>query len=223
MGFRSEGAGETVPHVLPLVVIDVREYIDATGGSPYAVWFDSLSAPAAAKVAIAVTRMAQGNFSNVKPVGSGVLEYRIDFGPGYRIPRQGWRPACDPSGRRIEEAPAAGHCRRGGPVEGLQAQKVGGGYGIDPRFQRDDPAPCTARSGISQGAATRGRGKHAVRRYGLRQSRSAGLHQLDHGLSGTGRGNSYPTEKPHADARAEWRSEEHTSELQSLRHLVCRL
>ena len=85
MGWRGEGAGETVPHVLPLVVIDVREYIDATGGSPYAVWFDSLSAPAAAKVAIAVTRMAQGNFSNVKPVGSGVLEYRIDFGPGYRI------------------------------------------------------------------------------------------------------------------------------------------
>ena len=49
------------------------------------MWFDSLSAPAAAKVAIAVTRMAQGNLSNVKSVGSGVLEYRIDFGPGYRI------------------------------------------------------------------------------------------------------------------------------------------
>ena len=30
-------------------------------------------------------RMAQGNFSNVKGVGSGVFEYRIDFGPGYRV------------------------------------------------------------------------------------------------------------------------------------------
>jgi putative addiction module killer protein len=29
--------------------------------------------------------MAQGNLSSVKGVGSGVLEYRIDTGPGYRI------------------------------------------------------------------------------------------------------------------------------------------
>jgi putative addiction module killer protein len=66
-------------------MIAVREYINATGGNPYAAWFDRLNAQAAAKVAIAVTRMAQGNFSNVKPVGAGVLEYRIDFGPGYRV------------------------------------------------------------------------------------------------------------------------------------------
>jgi putative addiction module killer protein len=29
--------------------------------------------------------MAQGNLSNAKGVGSGVQEYRTDFGPGYRI------------------------------------------------------------------------------------------------------------------------------------------
>jgi putative component of toxin-antitoxin plasmid stabilization module len=27
--------------------------------------------------------LLRGNFSNVKGVGSGVFEYRIDFGPGY--------------------------------------------------------------------------------------------------------------------------------------------
>ena len=33
----------------------------------------------------AIARMEQGNFSNVMSVGEGVLEYRIDFGPGYRV------------------------------------------------------------------------------------------------------------------------------------------
>jgi putative addiction module killer protein len=37
------------------------------------------------EVAIALVRMEQGNFSNTKRLGSGVSEFRIDFGPGYRI------------------------------------------------------------------------------------------------------------------------------------------
>jgi putative addiction module killer protein len=40
---------------------------------------------AAAKVTTALERIADGNLSNVKSVSAGVLEYRIDFGPGYRL------------------------------------------------------------------------------------------------------------------------------------------
>lgn len=65
--------------------MEILEYLDAEGHSPYRDWFDELDAVAAAKVTVAVTRMRLGNFSNAKGVGSGVQEYRIDFGPGYRI------------------------------------------------------------------------------------------------------------------------------------------
>ena len=63
----------------------VVEYLDADGVSPFARWFERLDAVAAAKVTTALYRMEQGNLSNVKAVGQGVAEYRIDFGPGYRI------------------------------------------------------------------------------------------------------------------------------------------
>jgi putative addiction module killer protein len=66
-------------------MIDAREYVDRRGRSPYAIWFNSLNAEAAAKVATAVTRISLGNFSNVEGIGSGVFEYKLDFGPGYRI------------------------------------------------------------------------------------------------------------------------------------------
>jgi putative addiction module killer protein len=39
----------------------------------------------AAKVAVALARLEAGNVSNAKSVGEGVLEYRIDWGPGYRV------------------------------------------------------------------------------------------------------------------------------------------
>ena len=64
---------------------NVVEYLEPDGSSPFAKWFKKLDAVAGAKVATALYRMEQGNFSNVKPVGQGVAEYRIDFGPGYRI------------------------------------------------------------------------------------------------------------------------------------------
>jgi putative addiction module killer protein len=66
-------------------MIAIREYLAESGRSPFADWFQSLNAPAAAKVTTAIVRLEAGNFSNVKGVGSGVFEYRIDFGQGYRI------------------------------------------------------------------------------------------------------------------------------------------
>lgn len=66
-------------------IVQVLEYLDARSRSPYAAWFDSLNANAAAKIAAALYRLQEGNFSNVKGVGEGVFERRIDFGPGYRI------------------------------------------------------------------------------------------------------------------------------------------
>jgi|SRR5687768_7938190 len=65
--------------------VRVVVYLDATGHSTFTRWFEGLNSEAAAKVTTALYRMGQGNFSNVEGVGSGVFEYRIDFGPGYRI------------------------------------------------------------------------------------------------------------------------------------------
>jgi len=66
-------------------MVEIREYLDLGGHSPFAAWSDRLNGEAAAKVAAALARIQQGNFSNARGVGAGVYEYRINFGPGYRI------------------------------------------------------------------------------------------------------------------------------------------
>jgi putative addiction module killer protein len=63
----------------------LEEYLDKVGESPFGEWFADLPTPAAAKVTVALTRMSAGNFSWVEPVGEGVSEFKIDFGPGYRL------------------------------------------------------------------------------------------------------------------------------------------
>lgn len=54
-------------------MIDVREYLNQEGCSPYEVWFSGLSAQAAAKVAIALARLSQGNFSMSRAWGPAYL------------------------------------------------------------------------------------------------------------------------------------------------------
>ena len=74
--------------MLPLVMskmIEFTEYIDANGKSPFAQWFDALDAVAAAKVRVYMTRVEFGKYSNVKPIGVGLSEIKIDLGPEYRV------------------------------------------------------------------------------------------------------------------------------------------
>jgi putative addiction module killer protein len=61
--------------------IEIREYVDRTGRNAFLRWMDSLNDPAQARFVAALDRLERGNFSAVKGVGSGVFEYRIDFGP----------------------------------------------------------------------------------------------------------------------------------------------
>lgn len=63
----------------------MSEYVRDDGHSPFAEWFESLDHQAAAKVATAVERMRAGNFGDHKAVGGGVMERRVNHGPGYRI------------------------------------------------------------------------------------------------------------------------------------------
>ncbi len=66
-------------------MVDIREYVSRDGHNLFGAWFDRLNSEAARRVTTALYRMGLGNFSNVKGVGGGVFECRIDFGPGYRV------------------------------------------------------------------------------------------------------------------------------------------
>ena len=63
----------------------LQEYLDLAGRNRYRTWFNELDVAAAVKATTALERLVLGNKSAIKSVGQGVSEYRIDFGPGYRI------------------------------------------------------------------------------------------------------------------------------------------
>lgn len=66
-------------------MIEIKEYIDVSGVNHFEKWFNNLNAVASAKIVTYLTRMEIGNFSNVKSVGKGIFECKIDFESGYRI------------------------------------------------------------------------------------------------------------------------------------------
>lgn len=53
---------------------------------PFKAWLTGLrDIKARARIQVRLDRLSLGNAGDVKPVGSGVSEMRIDYGPGYRV------------------------------------------------------------------------------------------------------------------------------------------
>lgn len=65
-------------------MIDLEQYIDRNGRNPFERWYESLEAGTRARIVGALDRLKRGSAA-AKGVGSGVMEIRLDFGPGYRI------------------------------------------------------------------------------------------------------------------------------------------
>lgn len=60
--------------------------VEARRSATFVEWLDGLrDERAQARIIIRIQRLAAGNPGDVKPVGEGISEMRIDYGPGYRV------------------------------------------------------------------------------------------------------------------------------------------
>lgn len=68
------------------VAREVRLYVADDGRCPFSEWMESVKdIRAQARIGQRIDRLAVGNLGDVKPLGEGLAELRIDYGPGYRI------------------------------------------------------------------------------------------------------------------------------------------
>jgi putative addiction module killer protein len=64
----------------------IDEYTNERGISPYAQWMEKMrDKRAKAKIILQVDKMELGLFDDVEPIGDGLSELRIHYGPGYRV------------------------------------------------------------------------------------------------------------------------------------------
>jgi len=66
--------------------LELLEYLTEDGDNPFHNWLNSLKDRfARARIRVRLNRVRLGNFGDCKPVGKGVSELRVDYGPGYRL------------------------------------------------------------------------------------------------------------------------------------------
>lgn len=66
-------------------LIELRRFRGSDGRCPFSEWIGEFDDLTAARVMAYVDRMKGGNFGKSEPIGRGVSELKIDFGPGYRV------------------------------------------------------------------------------------------------------------------------------------------
>ncbi len=67
-------------------MFSIKHFVDVSGDDPFELWFDAIAdLRAKARISARVTRLHYGLFGDCRPVGSGVWELKIDWGPGYRV------------------------------------------------------------------------------------------------------------------------------------------
>lgn len=65
---------------------EIEYYETKDGKQPFRDWFFALRDKVARnKIDARIRRVESGNFGHCDPVGEGVLELKIDVGPGYRV------------------------------------------------------------------------------------------------------------------------------------------
>jgi putative addiction module killer protein len=61
-------------------------YADEDGNEPFQVWIDNLrDKQGRRRIINRLFRVQQGNYGDVEPIGEGLSELRLFFGPGYRV------------------------------------------------------------------------------------------------------------------------------------------
>ena len=71
---------------MDVVPQSLEEYVTPEGRNPFRQWMSALrDVRARAKIRVRLNRVRLGNFGDAKPVGGGVCELIIPYGPGYRV------------------------------------------------------------------------------------------------------------------------------------------